>query len=131
MRAKFLLLSALLALSCAPAADASWLLGRNASAIHLGVDNTGRALVTYKAQGRAFHVLASGAINARQPNPRVAQVSFKLDYSGGQGKTWRTFNNTCQAYDGDPLAWSVTACKATDGSYWALQKWQRMLPNVG
>ncbi len=25
----------------------------------------------------------------------------------------------------------MTACKAADGSYWALQKWQRMLPNYG
>ena len=25
----------------------------------------------------------------------------------------------------------VKACKAPDGSYWALQKWQRMLPNLG
>ena len=25
----------------------------------------------------------------------------------------------------------MTACKASDGSYWALQKWQRMLPNYG
>ena len=25
----------------------------------------------------------------------------------------------------------VTACKASDGSYWALQAWQRMLPNYG
>jgi hypothetical protein len=25
----------------------------------------------------------------------------------------------------------VTACKAPDGSYWAVQRWQRMLPNYG
>ena len=35
------------------------------------------------------------------------------------------------AYDGPPLAWAVTACKAPDDSYWALQSWQRMLPNLG
>ena len=25
----------------------------------------------------------------------------------------------------------MTGCKAADGSYWALQAWQRMLPNYG
>jgi hypothetical protein len=124
-----ILAAALLALTLAPGAAASWLIDRNASAMHLAVDNSGHALVSYTANGRAFHVLAWGAINARQPNPSIAQVKFKLDYSGG--KNWSAFNNTCQRYDGDGLAWSVTACKATDGSYWALQKWQRMLPNVG
>ena len=33
--------------------------------------------------------------------------------------------------DGPPLAWKVVACKAPDGSYWALQGWQRGLPNYG
>jgi hypothetical protein len=122
---------AALALAIVPSANASWLIDRNASAIHLATDNTGRALVSYKAHGRAFHVLAWGAINARQPNPSVPQVKFKLDYSGGRDKVWRSFKNTCQRYDGDPLAWSITACKATDGSYWALQSWQRALPNAG
>lgn len=42
---------------------------------------------------------------------------------------WKTF--TCPAYDGPPLAWKVAACKAPDGSYWAVQSWQRALPNYG
>ena len=29
------------------------------------------------------------------------------------------------------LAWRVTSCTAKDGSHWALQAWQRMLPNYG
>src|ERR1051326_256075 len=77
-----------------------------------------------------WHVFYSGAINARQPSRTVPQVKFKVDYSGGRGQ-WRHFENTCRHYDGPPLAWFVTACKATDGTYWALQAWQRMLPNVG
>ncbi|MDX6411355.1 MAG: hypothetical protein QOE91_871, partial [Gaiellaceae bacterium] len=102
-----MLATAILALALAPGASASWLIDRNTSAIHLAVDNKGQALVSYRAHGRAFHVLAWGAINARQPNPSIPQVRFKLDYSGG--KSWRSFNNTCQSYDGDGLAWSVTA----------------------
>ena len=42
---------------------------------------------------------------------------------------WKTF--TCPKYDGPPLAWSKAACKAPDGSYWAVQQWQRLLPNYG
>ena len=77
MRWKTLILAAALgALALAPGASASWIIDRNASAIHLAVDNTGRALVSYKAGGRAHHVLAWGAINARQPNPSISQVKF-------------------------------------------------------
>ena len=79
---------------------------------------------------------SSGApLNAIAPTRSRPQLSFKLDYSGGYGKYkqdyWKTFKSTCKAYDGPALAWKVTACKASDGSYWALQKWQRMLPNYG
>jgi hypothetical protein len=42
------------------------------------------------------------------------------------GKTFR-----CPKYDGPPLAWEVAACDAPDGSYWAVQSWQRQLPDYG
>src|SRR5581483_8957730 len=44
---------------------------------------------------------------------------------------WKTFGSQCGRYDGPALAWKVAACKAPDGSYWALQSWQRLLPNYG
>ena len=44
---------------------------------------------------------------------------------------WKTFGSTCLPYDGPALAWKIAACKAPDGSYWALQAWQRKLPNYG
>ena len=37
----------------------------------------------------------------------------------------------CGAYKGPPLAWKIAACTAPDGTHWALQAWQRMLPNYG
>ncbi len=37
----------------------------------------------------------------------------------------------CRPYDGAELHWLVASCRAPDGSYWALQSWQRMLPNYG
>ena len=80
-------------------------------------------------------MLAWGAENAIAPTRTRQQVAFKLDYAGGWGKYhrdyWRTFKNSCGAYDGPKLAWFVMGCTASDGSYWALQAWQRMLPNYG
>jgi hypothetical protein len=34
-------------------------------------------------------------------------------------------------HDGPELAWLVNACKAPNGTYWALQSWQTALPNLG
>ena len=45
---------------------------------------------------------------------------------------WKTgFAGACLPYDGPPIAWVVAACKAPDGSYWAVQEWQRELPDYG
>jgi hypothetical protein len=87
-------------------------------------------------RGRVTHLLAWGAVNARPrpATPRFRQVEFKVDYSGGwkhRRMTWKHFKNRCRAYDGPELAWLVAACKAPNGSYWALQSWQTALPNLG
>jgi hypothetical protein len=44
---------------------------------------------------------------------------------------WKTGGFACGKYDGPALAWLVTACKSPDGSYWAVQSWQRDLPDYG
>jgi hypothetical protein len=123
------------ALAAAPAAGASQLLDDNATNVKLAVNNKGEALVTYTKAGKEKRLLVWGAINALPPVRGGKQVEFKLDYSGGYGKYrttyWKTFGTTCLPYDGPPLAWVVKACKAPDGSYWALQSWQRKLPNYG
>jgi len=120
----------------ASTASASQLIIRNASAISLSVNAKGEAMVTYRVAGKVQHVLAWGAVNAIAPTRARAQVKFKLDYSGGYGKykktkCWNAFGGSCKPYTGPPLAWKVTACTAPDGSFWALQKWQRMLGNYG
>ncbi len=103
----------------------------------LEVNAKGEALVTYTTSGgTARHVLVWGAINARLPNPTIAQVRFKYDYSGGwksrhDPNYWKAFKNACAPYDGPALALLVMACKAPDGSYWALQSFQRALPLLG
>jgi hypothetical protein len=55
---------------------------------------------------------------------------MRLDYSGGRG-AWKTFVDEARPYTGPPLPWLVRAVQAPDGSYWALQAWQRKLPNKG
>jgi hypothetical protein len=123
------------AVALAPAAQASELIDRNASRISLAVAPDGKALVTYRAQGKLHRVLAWGAVNAIAPTRGRPQVKFRLDYSGGWGTfrrpVWKTLRNACRPYDGPALQWLVAGCRAPDGSYWALQSWQRMLPNYG
>ena len=100
------------------------------------MNRAGDALVTYRKQGgKVVRILASGALDALQPNAEGRQVRFSLDYSGGwktRGKAlWKRLANRCAPYDGPELAWVIAACKAPDGTYWALQSWQRSLPYHG
>ena len=124
-----------LALVCVADASASQLIDRNASGVRLAVTARGEALLTYRARGGVHHVRAWGAINARYPNPHVRQVKLHLDYAAGWGAFRRDyskhFKNACRAYDGPNLPWLISACKAPDGSYWALQSWQVGLPDLG
>jgi hypothetical protein len=123
-----------LAAVLAPAASASQLIDRDATGVRLEVNRQRTALLTYRARGRLRHVLAWGAQNAITPSRSRPQVAFRLDYSGGWGTyrrdVWRTFRNACKPAS-PPLHWLVTACRAADGSYWAVQAWQRGLPNYG
>lgn len=102
----------------------SAIIGRNVARPQLSIDRNGHAHVSYYVRGHKVTLVAWGAINARAPSRRVPQVKFQIRYGmGGRG--------VCLPYDGPPLAWLVTACKAPDGSYWALQSWQRLKPNYG
>jgi len=136
MRFRLAALIAVVAAVAVPStASASELIDRNASKVSLQVAKNGQALLSYNARGKRWNVLAWGAVNALAPTTTRKQVSFKLDYSGGYGTykrdVWKTFKNACRPYDGPKLQWLVTACKAPDGSYWAVQAWQRMLSNYG
>jgi len=131
-------LLAMLVLAAAPgAARASQQLGdtdvRDAT---LRVNPRGEALISYTRSGGApRHVLVWGAINAHEPTTERPQVRFSFDYSGGLRRygaaVWKRFRDRCRPYDGPRLELLVAACKAPDGSYWALQRWQRLLPMRG
>lgn len=137
MRAAVAAAVALAAFAVASPASASEAFSdRNVEAATLRVNAAGEALVTYRRpDGPVRRVLVWGAVNANHPSRDVSQVRFRYDYAGGWGKyrklAWKTFRNACRPYDGPPLAHLVAACKAPDGSYWALQRWQRTLPLLG
>ena len=134
-RAFVLCLVAVAASLAAATARDSQLIDRNASSMRLAVNAKGEALLTYRVRGRVRRVLAWGAVDARAPTRQVRQVRFKKDYSGGWGKYrtlyWRRFRNVCRRYDGPPLPFLVTGCRAPDGTFWAVQAWRVALPDLG
>ena len=102
----------------------------------LKVNTKGEALVTYtRADGRVRHALLWGAVDARAPDANVPQVRFRRDLSGGLAtygsRLARRFRNACRPYDGPALVYFVAACRAPDGSYWAVQAWVRRQPLLG
>jgi hypothetical protein len=127
---------ALVALPAASAAASEPFPDAGVKKPNLRVNAKGQALVEYTtAAGLRRHVIVYGAVNANAPSQTVPQVRFKYDFAGGWGiarkALWKTWKNACRRYDGPALAYFVAACKAPDGSYWALQSWQRRLPLLG
>ena len=104
--------------------------------VRLQVNRSGQALVSYvELNGKRRNILASGAINARHPSTDVPQISFTKHYTSGRVSQnpppAKRFNDACAPYDGPALVLVVAACRAPDGTYWALQSWQRLQPMRG
>ena len=121
-----------------PARASEQFTDRNIRNVSLKVNAKGETLFTYtRSDGAVRRVLLWGAINANHSDDaNVKQVRFKRDYSGGWGKYrnagyWKTFRDACKPYDGPALSYLLAACKAPDGSYWAIQGWARGLPLLG
>jgi hypothetical protein len=129
--------SGLVQLALAAPAGATFIVGRNPVHPTLQVDSTGHAIVSFTSGGKAQHIMVWGAVNALPPTRGKQQTAFKVDFSGGfaihKSGYWKTIENVCKPYTGPALAWYVkgSGCTAPDGSYWALQLWQRMLPDLG
>jgi hypothetical protein len=141
LKAARLLGAALIVLAAVTGAQPAFgthLVTRNPARPTLQVDAHGYALASYVERGQVKRILVWGAVNALPPTRGATQVAFKVDYSGGgialkKPNYYRTIKNVCSAarYDGPALPYKLYACKAPDGSYWALQRWQRLLPNQG
>jgi hypothetical protein len=115
-----------LAFVLAPAAPASELIARAATNVRLEVTADGtKALLSYRANRRTWYVLASGAINAIPPTAGRKQVSFRLRRSTSRP----AFKAGCRHVHA-MIPRLVVACGA-GGSSWAVQSWQRALPNFG
>ena len=116
-------------------AQASQLIARDAKDVTLRVNARGQALVGYRAKGKRWTVLARGAINARHPAPGPAAGRLPGRLLGRVGHVPQDplarVRQRVPAVRGPPLAWFVTGCTMPDGSHWALQAWQRGLPNLG
>ena len=111
------------------AACASYLLTRNATNIALQVNGRETAKISFRApSGARKSVLLWGAVNTQGVGPH--HLDFRIDRSGGwsSGRVnpRRPFRDRCAAYDGADSIPFLTApiCKAPDGSYWAVQKYQ-------
>jgi hypothetical protein len=109
-------------------AAASRQIDRNGTDVQIRIDAKGEALVSYLKNGEHHAVLISGAENALPPDKSGQQVRFKLDYNRYQTQGVK---GSCGAYDGPHLPYLVAACKAPDGSYWAVQEWPKELPDLG
>jgi hypothetical protein len=137
MRPAALGVAALALLLAAPVASASQQLGdTDVTDVRLQVNARGEALVSYtRRDGAPRRVLVWGAVDARPPSRTSPQVTFSFDYSGGWKRygraVWRSFTDRCRPYGGPALPLLVAACTAPDGSHWALQAWQRVLPMRG
>jgi hypothetical protein len=139
IRATPIFVLALAAAILAPTAGASSLIDRNATQVKLQVNKDNVALLSYHTSiGKVSRrVVAWGAVNALpKPNAGLQQQLFKVTYLGAKGPIRTeivkgTFKNSCKRYTGPKLPWFVTGCTAPDGSFWAVQSWQRPLPNYG
>ena len=89
MRLLVLATTAALALALVAGAGASELIDRNARGARVVISDKGEAMVTYRSAGRVHHVLAWGAVDARQPTHGRPQVAFRKDYSG---RRWASFS---------------------------------------
>jgi hypothetical protein len=121
--------AAIVGMATIPAtASASQLVDRDGRNVRIAVNESGEAMVSYTKGAVTKHVLVWGAVNALPPTRGKRQVKFQLDYSGNRAKG---FAGSCGRYDGPAVPYLVVACKALDGSYWAVQEWPQPLPDLG
>ena len=111
---------------------------RDVDFLSLKVNGRGEALVSYRrTDGARRDVLISGRRERTRSGRGAATGEVRatttaaVGGSHGTAEYARSFEDTCRAYDGPSSSCSSPRCKAPDGSYWALQRWQRLAPMRG
>ena len=124
-------------LTCVLASDASasQLIDRNATGVKLAVNAKGEALITYSArrQAEARARLGRDQRDRADARPRAGEPSSSTTRVAGASTSATTGRRSARPAAPTTARRSpgmVAACKAPDGSYWALQAWQRMLAEL-
>ena len=96
-------------------------------------------MVTYSVRGRVTHLLAWGAVNAR-PRPATlvedpagrVQARLLRRLEAPASSIWKHLQERVpRLRRARARVVRRPACKASNGSYWALQSWQTALPDLG
>ena len=124
------------ALALVAPASASQLIARNASNIELAVNAKGTAMVTYSVRGKVTPPPRLGrgqrATPAGEPPDQADEAQARLlrRLEAPEARL-EDLPERLPALRRPRAPWLVSACKAPNGSYWALQTWQTALPNLG
>ena len=137
MRFRLAVLFAIVTAVAVPAtASASEIIDRNANDVSLKVAQNGQALVSYNARGKRWNVLAWGAVNAiaADAGPQAGRVQARLlgRLRHLQARRLEDLQERLPRRTTAPsCSGSWPAARRPTARYWALQSWQRMLPNYG
>ena len=136
MRLRLAVLFVIVTAVAVPAtASASEIIDRNANDVSLKVAQNGQALVSYTRPRQALERARVGRDQRVAPDarPQAGRVQDRLlrRLRHVQARRLEDVQERMRRVRRPQLQWFVAGCKAADGSYWALQSWQRMLPNYG
>lgn len=116
-----------------PTGSASRILDRNTRSETLRVSGD-QADITWRGGAGTGRISLWGAVDALHPvdrngdrRPDRPQIKFRKDYSGQSMRG----GGSCGRYTGPSLPYVVAACTAPDGSWWTLQRFERLKPNGG
>jgi hypothetical protein len=124
-------------LAAAPAADAAFLVDREATNVTLQVHENGTGRLIYRDRYGKDRKLAKVQLKCPTTADRDKKSTLrcKVDRSDGWRKKWAPrgakFKDACGEYTGPELPFVVDACTHPDGSHWVVQQWARMTKNYG
>lgn len=106
---------------------------QGAAQVKLQLDYAGGYGKYFVHDGAAQKLVAQFHRIRFKPGYLASQVTRELQQTQQAADLyWKDgFDGVCLPYDGPPIAFVVAACKAADGTYWAVQQWQRELPDYG